>query len=118
MADRGATADAIALYRRATDADPTFAKAFLNLGLLLFDTGDTTGSAAALTKAVQLDPTLLARIPAEPAAPPPRRRTRRRGPKAPRRLSYVRSDADHGFAQMAYAVDRRRTAATVPGADT
>ena len=45
-------------------ADPTFAKAFLNLGLLLFDTGDKTGSATALTKAVQLDPTLLARIPA------------------------------------------------------
>ena len=62
-AGAGAPAEAIDLYRRATVSDPGFARAYLNLGLLLFDTGDTAGSATALSKAVQLDPNLLARIP-------------------------------------------------------
>ncbi len=55
---------------RATVADPSFARAYLNLGLLLFDANDTAGSATALSKAVQLDPTLSFRIPetARPAA--------------------------------------------------
>ena len=64
LADAGNKTEAIDLYRRATVADPNFARAFLNLGLLLFDNGDQGASAIALTKAVRLDPTLLARIPA------------------------------------------------------
>ena len=56
---------AIELYKRAITADPTDANANLNLGFLLYQTGDTAGADAAFRKAIALNPALKQRIPAD-----------------------------------------------------
>jgi Tfp pilus assembly protein PilF len=43
--------NSIAEYRRAVEIDPTFATAFMNLGLTLLDRGDNAGAATALLRA-------------------------------------------------------------------
>ena len=85
------------LYRRATDADPTFAKAFLNLGLLLFDTGDKTGSAAALDEGRAARPDPAQPHPAPTSDPPPssgRDEGARRAPSSRSRRSLGSDAAD------------------------
>lgn len=59
----GDDAGAILLYQRAGTANPTDANTQLNLGLLLYKTGDTAGADAALRKAIALNPALKSRIP-------------------------------------------------------
>jgi Tfp pilus assembly protein PilF len=56
--------EAIDLYRQATKANPKFDRAFLNLGLLLSQTGDKAGADQALRTAVKLNPDYASRIPA------------------------------------------------------
>jgi tetratricopeptide (TPR) repeat protein len=63
----GAPLEAISLYRRYIEINPTIAAGFLNLGLLLRSTGAIVNAEIALAQARLLDSTL--RIPAESAAP-------------------------------------------------
>jgi tetratricopeptide (TPR) repeat protein len=48
--------ESAAEYRRATEIDPTFATAFLNLGLTLLDLRDNSGAAPAFLRAAELMP--------------------------------------------------------------
>ena len=56
---------AIDLYKRAIASSPTDANSNLNLGFLLYDTGDKTGADIAFRKAIALNPALRTRIPAD-----------------------------------------------------
>jgi tetratricopeptide (TPR) repeat protein len=60
---------AIALYKRIEAIEPKYAAAYFNLGLLELQINMTADGTAQLTKAVQLDPSLYARIP--PSVLPP-----------------------------------------------
>jgi tetratricopeptide (TPR) repeat protein len=60
----GDDAGAIVLYQRAGTANPTDANTQLNLGFLLFKTGDKRGAEEAFRKAISLNPALRSRIPA------------------------------------------------------
>jgi tetratricopeptide (TPR) repeat protein len=51
-------AEAIALYRRAVAANPNFAEAHLNLGLLLIDHGNEEQGRAEVAKGIELNPEL------------------------------------------------------------
>lgn len=51
---RGETGPALAAYREATRLDPGFGAAWLNLGLLLEETGDRPGSLRALRRAAEI----------------------------------------------------------------
>jgi tetratricopeptide (TPR) repeat protein len=55
---RKQTLEAIAIYRRAIQANPKHARARHELALLLRDSGDTTGAIAELSQAQQLEPGL------------------------------------------------------------
>jgi tetratricopeptide (TPR) repeat protein len=54
--------EAIALYRRAINANPNFAEAHLNLGLLLMDHGDKTLGQQEVAKGIELKPELGSHI--------------------------------------------------------
>ncbi len=54
--------EAISLYRRAIVANPNFAEAHFNLGLLLRDRGDRAQGDAEIAKGVALNPELGARF--------------------------------------------------------
>jgi len=57
---------AISLYGRLLALDPNDANALLNLGLLLLaDAGRADEARADLTKAVQINPALASRLPAD-----------------------------------------------------
>lgn len=51
---RGETGSALAAYREATRLDPGFGAAWLNLGLLLAESGDRSGSLLALRRAAEI----------------------------------------------------------------
>lgn len=64
-ANAGDNDEAVALYRRVVALKPKNAKAHFNLGLVLRDIDPTSPEAATeLAKAVELDPSLQARVPA------------------------------------------------------
>jgi tetratricopeptide (TPR) repeat protein len=64
------------LYRHALALQPTNSSVHLNLGFLLIQEGLKSEGQAELTKAVQLDPSLISRLPPAPptAAPSPSRK--------------------------------------------
>ena len=61
----GNKTEAIDLYKRAVASNPTDANSNLNLGFLLYETGDKTGADSAFRKAIALNPALRTRIPAD-----------------------------------------------------
>jgi Tfp pilus assembly protein PilF len=68
--EAGAPEEAVMLYRRVTTVDPDNAAAHLNLGLVLLDQGRTADGQAAIDRALELDPALADRVPAENAVAP------------------------------------------------
>ena len=63
--------EALELYKHAIALDPANASAHLNLGFLLISLGNTDEGNAELQKAVELDPTLAARVaPPQPSPSP------------------------------------------------
>lgn len=57
-------AHAMSIYRRVIKLDPKYASAYFNLGLLEAANGQAEQGRRDLERAIQLDPTFLARVPA------------------------------------------------------